>query len=458
MVMEETGRPVEGPPPVWPDHTAWRDRLVWRTRSSRTAAEAAIRAAYEAADLPPPRAILWAGGPRDARTLLERTAWRRMGPWLLLVLGLLIAAMPLMETRPGLDGLRLELPHGALMVLGLAFLTVLIFAQLLSGALAGPGRLTPWLMIPVLVGLSCIGLGAVMQGDLSLPPLTALGGLLALTALILLTLPRPTRLHGTPLLFGRSAGPRLSRAFHRLLDRTRRTVHPAPYGLELGDRISAFVRLLAVVCPPSFDTPIAFYALDRLVRITLAPERTGDAERRLAAFADLAWRVDGLWSFTGVAIAMEPPVEVHLDERGRFHRADGPALRWRDGSALFAIDGRFASDPSILVAPDELTVFQIRHEPDPGLRRALIAQYGPERLMRTLGRRVSVDAVGELWRIDDFDGEPLVMVRVLNSTPEPDGSYKPYWLRVPPGTAGAHAGIAWTFGLTPGRYAPQIES
>ena len=28
--------------------------------------------------------------------------------------------------------------------------------------------------------------------------------------------------------------------------------------------------------------------------------------------------------------------------------------------------------------------------------------------------------------------EPLVMVKVMNSTPEPDGSFKPYFLRVHP--------------------------
>ena len=57
------------------------------------------------------------------------------------------------------------------------------------------------------------------------------------------------------------------------------------------------------------------------------------------------------------------------------------------------------------------------------------------------------DELGDLYRADVPDDEPLVMVRVLNSTPEPDGTYKPYWLRVPPGMTRASDAVAWTFGF-----------
>jgi hypothetical protein len=56
------------------------------------------------------------------------------------------------------------------------------------------------------------------------------------------------------------------------------------------------------------------------------------------------------------------------------------------------------------------------------------------------------------------DDEPLQMVRVKNSTPEPDGSYKHYFLRVPPDIATARAAVAWTFGFSSDEYDPSIES
>ena len=50
------------------------------------------------------------------------------------------------------------------------------------------------------------------------------------------------------------------------------------------------------------------------------------------------------------------------------------------------------------------------------------------------------------------------MVEVLNSTPEPDGSRKTYFLRVPPRTQTAREGVAWTFALGADQYAPRRES
>ncbi len=46
------------------------------------------------------------------------------------------------------------------------------------------------------------------------------------------------------------------------------------------------------------------------------------------------------------------------------------------------------------------------------------------------------------------------MVEVVNASPEPDGTFRTYFLRVPPRTATAKAGVAWTFGLTEEEYAP----
>ncbi len=52
-----------------------------------------------------------------------------------------------------------------------------------------------------------------------------------------------------------------------------------------------------------------------------------------------------------------------------------------------------------------------------------------------------------MWRIDLANDEAVVMVEVLDSTPEPDGTHRTYWLRVPPSNRTAREGVAWTFGL-----------
>ena len=71
---------------------------------------------------------------------------------------------------------------------------------------------------------------------------------------------------------------------------------------------------------------------------------------------------------------------------------------------------------------------------------------------------VHEDEAGKLWRIELSGDEPVVMVEVVNSTPEPDGTFSVYWLRVPPGTQTAKAGVAWTFGLDEATYEPAVQT
>ncbi len=72
--------------------------------------------------------------------------------------------------------------------------------------------------------------------------------------------------------------------------------------------------------------------------------------------------------------------------------------------------------------------------------------------------RLHQDDAGTLWRAEVPGDEPLVMVEVVNATPEPGGTRRVYWLRVPPGTRTAREGVAWTFGLSEEQYRPLRES
>lgn len=62
------------------------------------------------------------------------------------------------------------------------------------------------------------------------------------------------------------------------------------------------------------------------------------------------------------------------------------------------------------------------------------------------------DDYGTLYRAELPGDEPLVMVKVVNSTAEPDGSFKDYFLRVPPQTRTAREAVAWTFEHEPADY------
>ena len=164
------------------------------------------------------------------------------------------------------------------------------------------------------------------------------------------------------------------------------------------------------------------------------------------------------WPFARVAVLSERPSALHRDEAGRLDHGDGPALAYPDGFALHAWRG-MPVPAAFLAELPALTPERVRAEENAELRRVMLEYYGYDRYLADSGARpLHRDETGTLWRIDLADDEPVVMVEVLNSTPEPDGTHRTYWLRVPPSTRTARAGVAWTFGLDAEAYAPERET
>jgi hypothetical protein len=164
------------------------------------------------------------------------------------------------------------------------------------------------------------------------------------------------------------------------------------------------------------------------------------------------------WPMRGVVILTERPSELHRDEQGGLHSESGPAVLYRDGWGVWAIHGVRVSE-QIVMRPESLTGGQIRDEPNAEVRRVMVERFGHERFIRESGARlVQEDDVGKLWRTEIDDDEPVVVVEVLNSTPEPDGSVRSYMLRVPPATRTAREGVAWTFDVPEDVYEPVVQT
>jgi hypothetical protein len=175
----------------------------------------------------------------------------------------------------------------------------------------------------------------------------------------------------------------------------------------------------------------------------------------LAAVArDAGW----WWPYEKVVIVSERPLTLHRDEAGRLDRGDGPALGYADGFELYAWRGMPVPGDFL----DELTALtpeRIRDEENAELRRVMLEHYGYDRYLAESGAiPVHRDETGVLWRVELVGDEAVVMVEVVNSTPEPDGTSRTYWLRVPPTTRTAREGVAWTFGLGAEVYEPSQQT
>lgn len=204
----------------------------------------------------------------------------------------------------------------------------------------------------------------------------------------------------------------------------------------------------------------------------------------LAIWEDLARSCSLVLSWSGVTIVVDHPQALLFNEQRRLHSVVGPAISYADGYAVYAVNG-VRIDPGIgeALLAGRLTTGAIRDLRNVEVRRVAIERYesvhGKGAYLVASGAQVlheDVDQHGrprKLLRIELGDDEPYVGVQVTNSSPEPDGSYKQYVLRVDPelrplprsgrpsGDGQAmtcHNAVASTFGRRGEEYAPVMET
>ena len=193
-------------------------------------------------------------------------------------------------------------------------------------------------------------------------------------------------------------------------------------------------------------------------------------------------------------IMVDRPTAISLDTHHRLHNEQAPSLTYADGWSVWALGG--LGVPRVAVEdPGSLTVAGIQRVAHPSRHLALIGIYGHDRYVEAIAgspdllaneidagvARPALAALGEtpfiqkrghvihadpdalgqprrLWRAARRSDEALVMLEVVNSTAEPDGTYHHYYLRVPPRMLTCRDAVAWTFGLAGPQYAPLVES
>jgi hypothetical protein len=152
------------------------------------------------------------------------------------------------------------------------------------------------------------------------------------------------------------------------------------------------------------------------------------------------------------------PTEIHLDARERLHNLKGPAMAFNDGWSLYAIHGKAVSE-GLVVRPAAATLEDLPLDTDLEVLHATVELLGHERFLAAAkAELVQEDNFGRLHQIQFYDYEPLLMVEVVNATPDPDGSVRRHLLRVPPETESAHEAVAWSFGRRAKDYGPVVQT
>jgi hypothetical protein len=186
------------------------------------------------------------------------------------------------------------------------------------------------------------------------------------------------------------------------------------------------------------------------------PSRYSRAE--VAGWCNLARQAAAYSFFERACFVCDRPLDLKQDERGRFHCQDGPAISFADGYQIYSWHG-VSVGKEIIESPQAITVETIQFERNAEVRRVMIERFGPVKFLTDSGaKKIQEDECGILYRKDLFNDEPIVMVKVINSTPEPDGTLKEYFLRVPPTITTARAAVAWSFGMKQDEYTPAVET
>lgn len=177
------------------------------------------------------------------------------------------------------------------------------------------------------------------------------------------------------------------------------------------------------------------------------------AQREMSpAEEQLSQVVLGILPLQYFCFVLERPEEIHFNNLGRLSAYPGYAVKFRDGSGIYVANGVHYPRVS-----GQLTIDKVRTQPNAEVRRVMMETYGITQYLADVKAKLFDDDPewGKLWRIPvEVDRRPDMYVQVKNSTPEPDGTFKDYFLRVPPHMQKSREAVAWTFNLNSETYAP----
>lgn len=170
-----------------------------------------------------------------------------------------------------------------------------------------------------------------------------------------------------------------------------------------------------------------------------------------------AWQIAcGHNSRTPTIAIMPVPEIIHTDSENRLHSDNGPALLWKGLTDYYWHGTRVPAH--VIEHPGAITLDDIHFNRNMEIRRVMLERYGLDRFI-TNSRAKVIDTEtfrGRTYTLYQHKHpsltETIVVARVTNATPEPNGSFKDYWLRTPPWMTRVIDAVAWTFNMQPGDY------
>lgn len=192
-----------------------------------------------------------------------------------------------------------------------------------------------------------------------------------------------------------------------------------------------------------------------------------------------------IWPMNTICIVSDRPISIHYDASFRLHNVNGPAVEFSDGYKFYALNG-VAVTSNLIEEPESITYREIINQHNLEIQRLMIEKMGREAFITNMKlKKIDESEFGTLFKsgytrrtwmqIEDIPEEDrhksvarrqsagmikynLHFVEVTNHSPEPDGSYRKFFIQVSPFCKTAKSACAWTFRLAEKDYNPIIQT
>ena len=172
------------------------------------------------------------------------------------------------------------------------------------------------------------------------------------------------------------------------------------------------------------------------------------------------------------------PIQRFTNEEGNLHKDDGPAyitptrITWYRNGRKHGLDAdKWGSisyyyegvriPPHFYTKPESLSITEVLAHNNTEVRYVGIKIVGMDKVLESKNTTIIHKDKQKnqiLFQIKGIFEEPVSYVKVVNSTQEPDGTYKDYYLCVPPDMKTCQQAVAWTFRLEEQEYQPGQET
>jgi phage baseplate assembly protein W len=176
------------------------------------------------------------------------------------------------------------------------------------------------------------------------------------------------------------------------------------------------------------------------------------------SYIDLAESCGYWWALDGVVFATERPTKIVIDGLGRSHCVGDHAIKYESGDGINCYKGVVLPHD---VWGKDIEISYIEKQKNAEVKRALIEIYG-------IGKYIVDSGMETIDSFIDRDKNPVNLymtkemqfpiIEMTNSTAEPDGTFKKYFLTSTIKTKSALAAIASLAGTDEKNYIPIIES